>query len=247
MVVDGDGSVLQYIDTNSSRAEISTISSKLEQHRIGIIGLGGTGTYILDFLSKTPVAEIRIIDGDDFLQHNAFRCPGAAEFEQLNKQLKKVNYLQQEYSRMHKNIVPITEFIDEDNLGLLDGLDFVFICMDKGYVKGGIFDKLESDGVSFIDVGIGVDAINGALISTVRTTLSTQQNREHLRKRVDTSDIEDDEYSSNIQIAELNAVNACYAVIRWKKHVGFYHDHENEYNGVYTLNTHQLIGEDHEA
>jgi hypothetical protein len=36
-------------------------------------GLGGTGSYILDLVSKTPVNEILLFDSDDFLQHNAFR------------------------------------------------------------------------------------------------------------------------------------------------------------------------------
>lgn len=69
--------VFNYIDTNSTRAEIGVISEKLEGHKIGIIGLGGTGSYILDQIAKTPVQEIHLFDGDHFLQHNAFRSPGA--------------------------------------------------------------------------------------------------------------------------------------------------------------------------
>jgi hypothetical protein len=34
----------------------------------------------------------------------------------------------------------------------------------------------------------------------------------------------DDNYRSNIQIAELNAINAALAVIRWKKHREIYAD-----------------------
>jgi hypothetical protein len=31
-----------------------------------------------------------------------------------------------------------------------------------------------------------------------------------------------DEYETNIQVVELNALNASLAVIQWKKHLGFY-------------------------
>lgn len=65
--------VFQYIDTNSSRANIEMINMKLERQKIAIIGLGGTGAYILDMVAKTPVKEIHLFDGDSFDQHNAFR------------------------------------------------------------------------------------------------------------------------------------------------------------------------------
>lgn len=57
---DGDeDSVFQYYDSNTSRAGIGVVDDKLKGHKIAIIGLGGTGAYILDSLAKTPVKEIR--------------------------------------------------------------------------------------------------------------------------------------------------------------------------------------------
>ena len=52
----------KYIDTASSRAGINIVSKKLESQRIGIIGLGGTGSYILDLVAKTPVEKIVLFD-----------------------------------------------------------------------------------------------------------------------------------------------------------------------------------------
>jgi hypothetical protein len=40
---------------------------KLELGKIAIIGLGGTGSYVLDLAAKTPVKEIHLFDGDKFL------------------------------------------------------------------------------------------------------------------------------------------------------------------------------------
>jgi hypothetical protein len=39
----------------------------------------------------------------------------------------------------------------------------------------------------------------------------------------------DNEYSHNMQIADLNAPNAAVAVVRWKKVIGFYSDQEGEH------------------
>ncbi len=79
----GNETVFEYIDTNSSRANIEMINAKLERQKIAIIGLGGTGAYILDLVAKTPVKEIHIYDGDTFDQHNAFRSPGSSAMNDL--------------------------------------------------------------------------------------------------------------------------------------------------------------------
>ena len=70
--------VFRYLDTASSRAGITSINDKLKQDRIAIVGLGGTGSYILDLTAKTPVGEIHLFDGDKFHNPNAFRSPGAS-------------------------------------------------------------------------------------------------------------------------------------------------------------------------
>lgn len=80
------------------------IGQQLKNQKFAIIGLGGTGAYILDFVAKTPVAEIHLYDGDVFLQNNAFRAPGAASIAQLWKRSSKADYLLGIYQIMRKNI-----------------------------------------------------------------------------------------------------------------------------------------------
>ena len=43
------------------------------------------------------------------------------------------------------------------------------------------------------------------------------------------------EYQRNVQVVELNALNAALAVIRWKKHRGFYMDLGRERRSTYTI------------
>jgi len=90
VVPDADeDSVFQYIDTASSRAGINVVSKKLEIGKVGIVGLGGTGSYVLDLVAKTPVREIHLFDGDRFSQHNAFRSPGAPSIDDLKSNRRK--------------------------------------------------------------------------------------------------------------------------------------------------------------
>jgi hypothetical protein len=51
-------------------------------------------------------------------------------------------------------------------------------------------------------------------------------------------------YERNIQIAELNALCAVIAIIKWKKYCGFYQDLEGEHDSTYSTNIHLLTGED---
>ncbi len=237
-------SPFQYLDTNSSRAEVNQIAIKFQRLKIAIIGLGGTGAYILDLLAKTPVAEIHSFDGDDFLQHNAFRSPGAASGETLGRRLKKTQYYYEIYAQMHKGLVAHDYYLVAENFSELDQMSFVFIAIDNGAARKAIIQYLLKKGIAFIDVGIGVEKVDDVLIGAVRVTTSANGQSGHLVDRVPMENDERNEYHSNIQIADLNMLNATLAVIKWKKLVTFYQDLEKEFNSTYTINTAQLTNDD---
>ncbi|SJM30234.1 DUF6791 domain-containing protein [Mesorhizobium delmotii] len=52
-------SVFKVHDSLTSRAEIADLASVFKDEVIAIIGLGGTGSYVLDFMVKTRVKEVR--------------------------------------------------------------------------------------------------------------------------------------------------------------------------------------------
>ena len=88
--------------------------------------------------------------------------------------------------------------------------------------KKAIIQKLESLSISFIDVGMGLELVNGSLGGILRVTTSTKDKREHVHSgRISFAGGEKDIYASNIQVADLNALNAALAVIKWKKLKGF--------------------------
>ncbi len=242
-----EDTMFNYIDTNSSRANIHLINSKFNNQRIGIIGLGGTGSYVLDFIAKTPVSEILLFDGDVFLQHNAFRSPGAPSTETLDAKLRKVDYYARVYSNMHKRIITHPVYVTKENIELLKGLSFVFICIDSNSARGIILSALKRMGIPFFDMGLGVNIAEDNLVGTVRVTVGTPSKTDHIPNRIGTVEIDDNEYSTNIQIADLNALNALFAVIKWKKLSGFYQDLKEEHHSTYSINTAQLINEDFTA
>lgn len=234
-----------YMDTASVRAGIVTVTAKFRQKRVAIVGVGGTGSYVLDLVSKTPVSEIHLFDDDKYLTHNAFRGPGATTVDELRALSSKVFYWRDKYSAMHTGIVAHEYRVNGGNVQELASFDFVFLCMDSGPDKLEIVIALEEMGIPFIDTGIGVQEVAGALRGTVRATASTNEKRDHLRQRVSFAPPRDDnDYERNIQVADLNALNATLAVIKWKKLCGFYHDFEHEHHTTYTINSHLLTKDD---
>lgn len=241
-----EDSIFNYMDTASPRAEITAVTAKLERRKVVIIGLGGTGSYVLDLVSKTPVEQIHQYDGDIFEQHNAFRAPGAPSGDELEAAMMKTDYYKAIYSKMHRGIVSHPYYVDPSNIDELRDADFVFICIDDGLARCFIIEKLEEFGVSFIDVGMGLVLCEDALCGIVRVTTSTPAMRNHVRSRVSLSTEEDDknEYDKNIQVADLNALNAALAVMKWKKLWGFYVDLEKEHHSSYTIDGNTIDNED---
>lgn len=238
-------SVFNYLDTATSRAGIGAANGKLAVNRVAIIGLGGSGSYLLDFLAKTPVHEIHLIDGDRYLQHNAFRSPGAPTLEELKEAPYKVEYFSRKYSAMRRGIAPHSHFASKADGDLLKTMSFVFLSMDAGPEKRELITILEEGKVPFIDVGMGVELADDALTGIVRATLSVEGARDVVRGRISMGGQGPDAaYKSNIQIAELNALSAVMAIIRWKKLCGFYFDGFKCLNITYLIGGNEFINEE---
>ena len=118
-----------------------------------------------------------------FFSHNAFRAPGAASIEDLREQPQKVDYFERIYSRMHRGVHAHAGFLDEAGLSALDDLDFVFICMDRGGDKRSIVEHLESEGIPFVDAGMGVEVKDAAVLGILTVTTSTPEMRDHVRAK----------------------------------------------------------------
>jgi hypothetical protein len=237
-------SVFHYPNTAIARAGLEAYEDKLKVNRVAIVGLGGTGAYILDALAKTPVAEIHLFDGDVIEPHNAFRLPGAIPGSLVATGLQKTDYLRDVYHHMRGGVESFPFKVDENTVQRLDQCDFVFIAVDHGPSRGLISNYLMYKGIPFIDVGIGVEKIQEdfKLLGRARVTL-VDPRHEGAAKIVAGLPVADDaneEVYNNIQLVELNAINAMLAIVKYKQHLDFYSE-EIPYNSLkYTLSWSQL-------
>ncbi len=237
-----DDSPFVYLDTASSRAGIEALNSRFEDQRAAIVGLGGTGSYILDLLAKTPVPEIHLYDADRFEQHCAFRAPGAATLDELKLLSTKARHWASRYEPLRGGVVAHECYIDESNVDELHDMTVVFLAMDSGPEQHTIVASLDEAGITWIDVGLGLDVRDDALGGMARTSASTPDYRAASSRLP--AGAGSNEYDANIQVADLNALNAALAVIRWKKLIGYYADLEHEHHSLYVIDGNEMVNEE---
>jgi hypothetical protein len=214
--------IFKFHDTLTSRAEIGDLSARLKDDVIALIGLGGTGGYLLDFLVKTPVREIRAFDLDVFHVHNAYRSPGRLESSEFDK--TKAEVYRARYENFRNGLTIDAKYIDASSTAELQGVTFAFVCVDKGPARAAIFEVLIALGIPFIDVGLGLNRNRGPLNGMLRATYFSRERAARTREEghAELCQQPDALYHKNVQICELNALNACLAIIRFKQLRGFY-------------------------
>lgn len=246
----GPDPIFKFHDTLTSRAKITDLSAKLRNDIVAVIGLGGSGAYLLDFLVKSPVKEVRGFDLDRFHVHNAYRSPGRLQEAELGK--RKAEVYRDRYENFRHGLVLKPKFIDATSIEDLQGATFAFVCVDKGTSRAPIFDLLTAMAIPFIDVGMGLFRQDGELAGTlnglVRTTYYPVDRVQNVREKelAPLNDPRDDVYRTTIQIAELNALNASLAIIRFKQLRGFYTQEVGLYHMVFGLGDLSLDSEKEE-
>ena len=210
-------SPLRFPDTMSASYHMNDISALLRGKKVAIIGLGGTGAYILDFIARTHLARIALFDDDKVHVHTIFRIPG---FIPRAIGELKVAALARQYNQWHAGIDAIPERITPENIERLAEFDFVFVSVDDGPSRLLIVDWLSARGIPYVDCGMGLNRSTIGLCGVVRITgtdrkaFETNVNSAYLP----TENAKADEYRKQAQITELNAFNAIMAVIRFKQH-----------------------------
>jgi hypothetical protein len=168
-----------------------------------------------------PVLEIRGFDGDFYYVHNAYRSPGHLNERGLGK--AKAEVYRRRYDNFRKNLKVEKKYIDRSSAADLEGVTIAFVCVDKGSARAEIFELLISLGIPFVDIGMGLNRKEGPLAGT----LPQPAIRRTKRRRFATCSWRTTLTMSTAprsNFSELNAMNACLAVMRYKQLLGFYLD-----------------------
>ncbi len=218
-------------------------ADKLSCERVAIVGVGGTGSHILDFISRMPVKEIHLFDGDVFLRKNVSRTPGVVEvLEDYNEIHNKAELYAAHYRSLHPNIQATGAYIDDTNVEQLARYTTVFLSVDGGRIKRRILEVCKEREIVLVNVGMGVlKGHDDQLTGLVGVTLCLPNAHDHVNRCFGLED--PPQLDDNHQTIELNALNAALAVIRWKKLLGIYADDSHKLDMCYSIANNTIYNE----
>ena len=218
------------LNTFEARAAIGPVQDRIRDQRIAIIGLGGTGAYILDLIAKTPVKEIHLLDADVVDWHNLMRAPGAptdVEIESLrDARLLKVDYYRSKYASLRDGIHAHSVRVDNPNV-FIEFLaeypvDYAFVCIDQrkdadSPRQDAVYCALSEAKIPFIDSGVSITLEDHAVRGAV-TTSTYSAGSLAWKDAIPNARVEGNLPGyRNIQLPEVNALAASLAVMEWRR------------------------------
>jgi tRNA A37 threonylcarbamoyladenosine dehydratase len=127
--------------------------ARFAQARVGVIGLGGVGTWAAEALARSGVGHLRLIDLDHVSESNTNRQIHALETEfgkakvvAMAERIRLINPQAQ--------IEAIEDFITAGNApSLLAGLDVVIDCIDQVVAKAALVSQARLAGLQAVTCG----------------------------------------------------------------------------------------------
>ncbi len=244
-------------NTFEARAAIGPVQDRIREQCIAIIGLGGTGAYILDLVSKTPVKEIHLLDSDEVDWHNFMRAPGAPtnkEIKTFRKRcLSKVNYYYSKYESLREGIHPHAIRVDSSSMFCeflaKHPIDYAFVCIDQlpdgdSSRQDAVYRALSDAEVPFIDSGVSISLEDHAVRGAV-TTSAYDAGSMDWKDAIPNARVEGDVPGyRNVQLPEVNALAATLAVMEWRRRTGQYVSESASFFHKFRIETPRIVTAD---
>ena len=227
-------SLFKIPNTFEARAAIAPVQDRIRGQHIAIIGMGGTGAYLLDLLAKVPV-EIHLLDPDYVEWHNLMRAPGAPAAEEIEqvraRSLRKVDYYHSKYAPLRKGIHPHPVQVESPEMFAkfisAHPIDFAFICIDQltegeSVRQDAVYHAVSAAGVPFIDSGVSITLDDGTIRGAVTTSFYDSGSKAW-KDAIPNARLDGDAPGyRNVQLPEVNAAAATFAVMEWRRRTGQY-------------------------
>ena len=240
-------------NTFEARAAIGPVQDRIRDQRIAIIGLGGTGAYVLDLVAKTPVKEIHLLDSDDVKWHNFMRAPGAPTAEEIESRhqgcLRKVDYYHSKYASLREGIHPHAVRVDNPSTFgeflSTHPIDYAFVCIDQladgdSPRQDVVYCALSDAEVPFIDSGVSITlddcSIRGAVTTSAHAAGSVAWDA------IPNARVEGNAPGyRNVQLPEVNALAASLAVMEWRRRTEQYVSKSASFLHKFRLETPHIV------
>lgn len=129
----------------------------LSEIRIGIVGVGGTGSSVAEQLAREGVRSFTLVDPDTFAPSNRTRMYGT---DAGTKRRPKVGVVGDNIRRISPGSAvaeSCADVVSQESLATLGECDVVFSCTDRHRPRSVLNELAHQLFIPVIDVGVGVD------------------------------------------------------------------------------------------
>ncbi len=124
------------------------------QERVAIVGLGGVGAWIADFVVKADPQEVHGWDYDCIEPKNILRMPGGLD-PNVWIGRPKADWFQETYSLIHTNVHGHNVKVLPENVQeVIEKTTFAFVAVDHADDRMMVCDTLANAGIPFVVVGL---------------------------------------------------------------------------------------------
>jgi hypothetical protein len=125
--------------------------------RIGVVGLGGGGSHIVQQLAHVCVRELVGVDADLLEEHNRSRVVGTERGDIGKKKLRAMKRLVKKASDGHTTFTAIDgEFPGVETLAALATCDIIVGCVDKLHTRKLLQDFAWQHAIPLVDIGLTI-------------------------------------------------------------------------------------------
>lgn len=154
---------LKKLDRNI-RAFGKDMQYRMAELHIGIVGCGGTGSALIEMLSRMGVGSLTIVDHDKFNDSNITRMHGTKSGDEKRLKTEIMDEMIKSLD-LGTKVITVSERLDNPITGeKLKDCDIIFSCLDDTNFTRLILNKLSLYYyIPLIDMGIGFDSRKGIL------------------------------------------------------------------------------------
>ena len=209
----------------------------LAQERVAVIGLGGIGAWIADFVVKADAKEVHAWDYDCIEPKNLLRMPGGVKPCWIDK--PKAYWFQRTYSLIHKDIHGHNVKVLADNVHeVVEGVSFAFVVVDRSNYRTMICKALANAKIPFVVAGLSPKREDNRARIYIRV-VTGYTDVDSWEDAVPISDTGQDDYGT-VDLPDVYAMAASWAIQAWRKMRGQFWQKQREECLIYRADEQSL-------
>lgn len=212
----------------------------LAQERVAIVGLGGVGAWIADFVIKADPQDVHGWDYDCIEPKNILRMPGGLDPKVwIGK--PKADWFQETYSLIHTSAHGHNAKVLPTNVqDVIEGTTFAFVAVDDAEDRMMVCDALANAGIPFVVVGLSA-ARKDKRVKVSMRIVTAHVGASSWREAIPQVGRAGQEDYGSLDLPDVYSMAAGWAIQSWRKMRGQFRQRKREECLDYSADDQSLI------